>query len=117
MLIASGIPFEELSQPHVGIVAMAWEGNPCNVHLGELSRYVKSGMAAQKLTGLQFSTIGISDAITMGGLGMRYSLVSREIIADSIEAVSVGQSHDATISIPGCDKNMAAVLIAAGRVK
>ncbi len=138
MLIASGIPFEELEFPQVGIASVWWEGNPCNMHLDQLAKHVKDSMAGQQLTGLRYNTIGISDvspstsgfnplveadtsssycqAITMGGDSMRYSLVSREIIADSIEAVSVGQCHDGTIMIPGCDKNMAACLIAAPRV-
>ena len=116
MLIASGITVDELEKPQVGICSMWWQGNPCNVHLLELGKQVAASMPSNDLVGLQYNTIGISDAITMGGQGMRMSLPSRDLIVDSIEAVSVGQSHDGTVIVPGCDKNMAASLMAAARV-
>lgn len=101
--------------PQVGISTVWWEGNPCNTHLNGLGKIVKDAVQKQGMLGWQFNTIGVSDGITMGGEGMRFSLQSREIIADSIETVTCAQHHDANISIPGCDKNMPGVLIAAAR--
>jgi len=93
-----------------------YSGNPCNMHLMDLSHLVKKGVADAGLAPMQFNTIGVSDGISMGTTGMRYSLQSREIIADSIETVMQGQWYDANISLPGCDKNMPGVLMAMGRV-
>lgn len=95
---------------------MWYSGNPCNMHLMDLSHLVKKGVADAGLAPMQFNTIGVSDGISMGTTGMRYSLQSREIIADSIETVMQGQWYDANISLPGCDKNMPGVLMAMGRV-
>ncbi|CZR55905.1 probable dihydroxy-acid dehydratase [Phialocephala subalpina] len=108
MLYGAGVPDEDSMQtsPHVGIATVWWEGNPCNMHLLELGKIVKDSVLKQGFLAWQFNTIGVSDAITMGHDGMRYSLQSREIIADSIETLTCAQSHDACIAIPGCDKNM-----------
>lgn len=84
MLHAAGLTLEDLNKPQVGISSVWFEGNPCNTHLLKLGQRVKEGCTAAGLVGLQFNTIGISDAITMGGAGMRYSLPSRDLIADSI---------------------------------
>ncbi|KAK0704443.1 dihydroxy-acid/6-phosphogluconate dehydratase [Lasiosphaeris hirsuta] len=117
MLYAAGVPNEDLMKnaPHVGIATVWWEGNPCNTHLLELGRVVKRAVERQDMLAWQFNTIGVSDGITMGSEGMRYSLQTREIIADSIETVTCAQHHDANISIPGCDKNMPGVVMAAAR--
>ncbi|KAK3339750.1 dihydroxy-acid/6-phosphogluconate dehydratase [Lasiosphaeria hispida] len=117
MLYAAGVPNEDFMKnaPHVGIATVWWEGNPCNTHLLELGRVVKRAVEKQDMLAWQFNTIGVSDGITMGSEGMRYSLQTREIIADSIETVTCAQHHDANISIPGCDKNMPGVVMAAAR--
>ncbi|TLD05859.1 uncharacterized protein PgNI_08096 [Pyricularia grisea] len=117
MLYAAGVPNKETMKnaPHVGVATVWWEGNPCNTHLYDLGRIVKKSVEKQNMLAWQYSTIGVSDGITMGGEGMRFSLQSREIIADSIETVTCAQHHDANISIPGCDKNMPGVIMAAAR--
>ncbi|KAI1151243.1 dihydroxy-acid/6-phosphogluconate dehydratase [Nemania diffusa] len=116
MLYATGLEREDMSKAQVGISSVWWEGNPCNMHLLDLSAVVKKSVAKAGLVPYRFNTIGVSDGISMGTTGMRYSLQSREIIADSIETVMQGQWYDANISLPGCDKNMPGVLIAMGRV-
>ena len=117
MLYAAGVPSRDAmkNSPQVGVASVWWEGNPCNMHLLSLATTVKD--AAQKLGMLpwQYNTIGVSDGITMGGEGMRFSLQSREIIADSIESVTCAQHHDACITLPGCDKNMPGCVMAMAR--
>ncbi|KAK4039391.1 dihydroxy-acid and 6-phosphogluconate dehydratase [Parachaetomium inaequale] len=117
MLYAAGVPDRDMMKnaPHVGIATVWWEGNPCNTHLLELGNIVKKSVEQQKMLAWQYNTIGVSDGITMGGDGMKFSLQSREIIADSIETVTCAQRHDANVSIPGCDKNMPGVVMAAAR--
>lgn len=117
MLYAAGVPDREMMKtaPQVGIATVWWEGNPCNTHLNKLGKLVKNAVERQGMLGWQYSTIGVSDGITMGGPGMRFSLQSREVIADSIETITCAQHHDANISIPGCDKNMPGVIMAAAR--
>lgn len=105
-----------MSKAQVGISSVWYSGNPCNMHLLELNNKVKEGVQRTGLIGYQFNTIGVSDAISMGTKGMRYSLQSRDLIADSIETVMSGQWYDANISIPGCDKNMPGVIMAMARV-
>lgn len=105
-----------MSKAQVGISSVWYSGNPCNMHLLDLNNRVKEGVERTGLIGYQFNTIGVSDAISMGTKGMRYSLQSRDLIADSIETVMGGQWYDANISIPGCDKNMPGVIMAMGRV-
>ncbi|KAI1499714.1 dihydroxy-acid/6-phosphogluconate dehydratase [Biscogniauxia marginata] len=116
MLYATGLSEDDMSKAQVGISSVWYEGNPCNMHLMDLSAIVKESVARAGLVPYRFNTIGVSDGISMGTTGMRYSLQSREIIADSIETVMQGQWYDANISLPGCDKNMPGVLIAMGRV-
>ncbi|KAL2263288.1 hypothetical protein VTK26DRAFT_7478 [Humicola hyalothermophila] len=116
MLYGTGMTEEDMSKAQVGISSVWYEGNPCNMHLLDLSKIVRDGVAKAGLVPMRFNTIGVSDGISMGTTGMRYSLQSREIIADSIETVMQGQWYDANISLPGCDKNMPGVLIAMGRV-
>ncbi len=106
MLHAVGLTRADFSKAQVGICSVWWEGNPCNAHLLALSELVKEGCTAAGLVGLRFNTIGVSDGISMGTSGLRYSLPSREIIADSVETVMGAQWYDAAVLIPGCDKNM-----------
>lgn len=116
MLHAIGLSDEDLRKPFVGIASTGYEGNPCNMHLNALSEKIKKSVEQSHSVGLIFNTIGISDGISMGTQGMRYSLVSRDIIADSIEAVVQGMAYDALISVVGCDKNMPGALIASLRL-
>lgn len=116
MLYATGMSEEDMNKAQVGISSVWYTGNPCNMHLMDLNHKVREGVERAGLIGMQFNTIGVSDGISMGTKGMRYSLQSREIIADSIETVMGGQWYDANISIPGCDKNMPGVIMAMGRV-
>ena len=116
MLHATGLDEEDLDKAQVGIVDMAYDGNPCNMHLGHLGEAVKQGMAEAGLVGLRFHTIGVSDGISMGTEGMSFSLQSRDLIADSIETVMSAHWYDANVSIPGCDKNMPGCMIAIGRL-
>ncbi|KAF2277050.1 dihydroxy-acid dehydratase [Westerdykella ornata] len=116
MLYATGMTEEDMNKAQVGISSVWYSGNPCNMHLLDLNNKVAEGVRRSGLVPMQFNTVGVSDAISMGTKGMRYSLQSREIIADSIETVMGGQWYDANISIPGCDKNMPGVIMAMGRV-
>ena len=116
MLYGIGLTEDDMNKAQVGIVSMGWDGNTCNMHLNELAKIVKQSVWDNDLVGLVFNTIGVSDGISMGTDGMRYSLVSRDIIADSIEAVCGAQYYDALIAVPGCDKNMPGSVIAMGRL-
>src|SRR3954465_13977555 len=117
MLYAIGFKDEDFNKAQVGIVSMGWDGNPCNMHLNDLATEVKKHInASDDLLGLRFYTIGVSDGISMGTDGMRYSLVSRDIIADSIETNAGAQYYDAIVTIPGCDKNMPGSIMAMGRL-
>lgn len=116
MLYAIGLTEEDLAKPQVGIVSMGYEGNPCNMHLNDLAKEVKAGVQQENLVGLIFNTIGVSDGISNGTDGMRFSLVSRDIIADSIETVVSAQWYDAVLAVVGCDKNMPGSIIAMGRL-
>lgn len=116
MLYATGLSEEDLKKPQVGISSVWFEGNPCNNHLMDLSGLVRESVVKAGLVPMRFNSVGVSDGISMGTAGMRYSLQSREIIADGIETVMRGQWYDANISLPGCDKNMPGVLMAMARV-
>lgn len=116
MLYGIGLTEDDMKKPQVGIASTWYEGNTCNMHLNGLSTFVKDGVRKNGMVGLQFNTIGISDGITNGTEGMRYSLVSREIIADSVEAVTAAHYYDGLITIAGCDKNMPGVTMAMIRV-
>jgi len=116
MLYGIGLTDEDLKKAQVGVVSMGYDGNTCNMHLNELAKIVKQGVWDNDLVGLIFNTIGVSDGISNGTDGMRYSLVSRDIIADSIEAVCGAQYYDAVIALPGCDKNMPGSIMAMGRL-
>lgn len=116
MLYGIGLTDDDMKKAQVGIVSMGYDGNTCNMHLNDLAKIVKEGVWENDLVGLIFNTIGVSDGMSNGTDGMRYSLVSRDIIADSIEAVCGAQYYDGLIAIPGCDKNMPGSLIAMGRL-
>ena len=116
MLYGIGLTEEDLKKAQVGIVSMGYEGNTCNMHLNDLAKDIKTGVWAADLVGLIFNTIGVSDGISNGNDGMRFSLVSRDVIADSIETVMGAQWYDGMIAVPGCDKNMPGALMAMGRV-
>ena len=116
MLYAVGLSSEDMSKAQVGIVSTGFEGNPCNMHLNILAHQVKKGVLDADLVGLIFHTIGVSDGISNGTEGMKYSLVSRDIIADSIETVVNAQYYDALVPVVGCDKNMPAAIMALGRL-
>lgn len=116
MFYGIGLTEEDLAKAQVGIVSMGYDGNTCNMHLNDLAKLVKQGVWNNNLVGLIFNTIGVSDGMSNGTDGMRYSLVSRDIIADSIEAVCGAQYYDGIIALPGCDKNMPGSLIAMGRL-
>lgn len=116
MLYGIGLTEEDLKKAQVGIVSTGFEGNTCNMHLNDLSKEVKKSVWNENLVGLIFNTIGVSDGISNGTSGMRYSLVSREVIADSIEAVFGAQFYDAMVAVVACDKNMPGSLIAMARL-
>ncbi|HUN01770.1 MAG TPA: dihydroxy-acid dehydratase [Niabella sp.] len=113
---ALGLTEDDLKKAQVGIVSMGYDGNPCNMHLNDLAAEIKKGVWENDLVGLVFHTIGISDGMSNGTDGMRYSLVSRDVIADSIEVVCGAQYYDALIAVPGCDKNMPGSIMAMGRL-
>lgn len=115
-LYGIGLTEEDMKKAQVGVASMGYDGNTCNMHLNDLAQRVKQGVWANNLVGLTFHTIGVSDGITNGTPGMRYSLVSRDLIADSIETVVAAQHYDALITVPGCDKNMPGSLMAMGRL-
>jgi dihydroxy-acid dehydratase len=116
MLYGIGLTDADMQKAQVGIVSMGYDGNTCNMHLNDLAKEVKKGVWDADLVGLTFNTIGVSDGMSNGTDGMRYSLVSRDLIADSIETVCGAQYYDALIALPGCDKNMPGSLIAMGRL-
>jgi dihydroxy-acid dehydratase len=116
MLYGIGLTDEDMQKAQVGVVSMGYEGNTCNMHLNDLARIVRQGVWENELVGLIFNTIGVSDGMSNGTDGMRYSLVSRDLIADSIETVCGAQYYDAVIALPGCDKNMPGSIMAMGRL-
>lgn len=116
MLHAIGLTKEDFKKPFVGIASTGYEGNPCNMHLNDLAKIVKQGCNENELVGLIFNTIGVSDGISMGTPGMRYSLPSRDLIADSMETVIHAMSYDAMVTVVGCDKNMPGALMAMLRI-
>jgi len=112
MLHAIGLSTEDFYKPIIGIASTGYEGNPCNMHLNDLAKLAKEGTREEDVIGLIFNTIGVSDGISMGTPGMRYSLPSRDIIADSMETVVQAMSYDGLITVVGCDKNMPGALLA-----
>src|ERR1700742_3396353 len=116
MLYGIGLTDEDMQKAQVGVASMGYDGNTCNMHLNDLAAIVKQGIWDEGLVGLTFHTIGVSDGMSNGTEGMRYSLVSRDVIADSIEAVTGAQYYDGLITLPGCDKNMPGSIMAMGRL-
>jgi dihydroxy-acid dehydratase len=116
MLYGIGLTTEDFDKAQVGIASMGYDGNTCNMHLNDLAAIVKDGVWKNGMVGLTFGTIGVSDGMSNGTDGMRYSLVSRDVIADSIETICGGQYYDGLITIPGCDKNMPGSIMAMGRL-
>ncbi len=116
MLYGIGLTDDDLKKAQVGVVSMGYDGNTCNMHLNDLAKLVKQGVWENDMVGLIFNTIGVSDGMSNGTDGMRYSLVSRDLIADSIEAVCGAQYYDSLIALPGCDKNMPGSIMAMGRL-
>lgn len=112
MLHAIGLSKEDLKKPLIGIASTGYEGNPCNMHLNDLAKLVKKGTQNVDIIGLIFNTIGVSDGISMGTPGMRFSLPSRDVIADSMETVVQAMSYDGLVTVVGCDKNMPGALMA-----
>lgn len=112
MLYAVGLTEIDMKKAQIGIASVWYEGNPCNIHLLDLAGEVKKGVTEAGMVGMRFNTVGVSDGISMGTNGMRYSLQSREIIADSIETIMGAQWYDGLITIPGCDKNMPGCVMA-----
>ncbi|MBG6236950.1 dihydroxy-acid dehydratase [Pedobacter sp. CAN_A7] len=116
MLYGIGLTDADFNKAQVGIASMGYDGNTCNMHLNDLAKIVKEGVWKNDMVGLTFNTIGVSDGMSNGTPGMRYSLVSRDVIADSIETICGGQYYDAVIALPGCDKNMPGSIMAMGRL-
>lgn len=116
MFYGIGLTDEDLNKAQVGIVSMGYEGNTCNMHLNDLAKEIKKSVWSADLVGLIFNTVGVSDGMSNGTHGMRFSLVSRDVIADSIETVMGAQWYDSMIAVVGCDKNMPGSVIAMGRV-
>ena len=116
MLRAVGFKDEDFSKPIIGVASTWSMVTPCNMHIDELASEVRAGIDTAGGKGVVFGTITVSDAISMGTAGMRYSLVSREVIADSIETVAGAEGFDGYVAIGGCDKNMPACLMAMGRM-
>jgi dihydroxy-acid dehydratase len=116
MLYGTGMTDEDMKKPQIGIASMGWDGNPCNMHLNDLAVDVRKGVRDADCVGFVFHTIGVSDGISMGTAGMKYSLPSRDVIADSIEIVASAQWYDGIIALPGCDKNMPGSVIAMARL-
>src|SRR5690625_2203009 len=116
MLYAAGLSEEDMKKAQIGIASTGWDGNPCNMHLNDLAAIIKKSVWANDLVGFVFHSIGVSDGISMGSQCMKFSLPSRDIIADSIETVMSAQWYDGNISVVGCDKNMPGSVMAMARV-
>ena len=116
MLYGIGLKDDDFKKAQIGIASTGFEGNPCNMHLNDLALQIKKSISDEDLVGLIFNTIGVSDGITNGTKGMTYSLISREIIADSIETIVNAQFYDGLVSVVGCDKNMPGAMMAIGRL-
>ena len=116
MLYGIGLKDEDFKKPQIGIASTGFEGNPCNIHLNDFAQNIKVSINKEDMLGMVFNTIGVSDGITNGTTGMTYSLISREIIADSIETIVNAQFYDGIVAVVGCDKNMPGAMMAIGRL-
>ncbi len=112
MLYAVGLTDQDMNKAQIGIASTGFDGNPCNMHLNHIAAEIKEKVNQTGQVGLVFNTIGVSDGISMGTPGMRYSLPSRDIIADSIEVVMNAQAYDGLVAVVGCDKNMPGAIMA-----
>jgi dihydroxy-acid dehydratase len=111
-----GLTDDDLSRPMVGVSSTCNEATPCNIHLGRLAQYAKKGVKDVGCTPREFTAISVSDGIAMGHEGMKASLVSREIIADSIEVMMIAHQYDALVGISGCDKSLPGTMMGMARV-
>lgn len=111
MYKAMGLNDENLNRPIVGVSSTCNEATPCNIHLGKLAQYAKEGLKDVSCTPREFTAISVSDVISMGHQGMKASLVSREIIADSIELMMIAHQYDGIVGIAGCDKSLPGTLM------
>ena len=116
MFYALGLKPKDMDKPQIGIGSVYYDSNPCNSKLYKLSNLVQDSINKENMIGFKFNTVGVSDGISMGTEGMRYSLPSRELIADSIETIAGAHYYDGLIFIPGCDKNLPASLMALVRL-
>lgn len=116
MLYGLGLTHEDFRKPFIGVASNGYEGNTCNMHLNDFAKKIREHVWENQMAGFVFNSIGVSDGIANGTPGMRYSLVSREIIADSIESVMQAHYYDGLITVPGCDKNMPGALMAMARL-
>jgi len=116
MLYGIGLNDDDFKKPQIGIASTGFEGNPCNIHLNDFAQNIKASIYKEEMLGMIFNTIGVSDGITNGTTGMTYSLISREIIADSIETIVNAQFYDGIVAVVGCDKNMPGAMMAIGRL-
>jgi dihydroxy-acid dehydratase len=116
MYKAMGLTIEDLNRPLIGVSSTCNEATPCNVHLGRLAQYVKKGVKDSKCTPREFTTIAVSDGIAMGHEGMKASLVSREVIADSIEIMMRAHQYDGIVGVSGCDKSLPGTLMGMARL-
>ena len=116
MYKAMGLNDENLNRPIVGVSSTCNEATPCNIHLGKLAQYAKEGLKDVSCTPREFTAISVSDVISMGHQGMKASLVSREIIADSIELMMIAHQYDGIVGITGCDKSLPGTLMAMARL-
>lgn len=116
MMYGAGFTDEDMKKPIVAIGSTGFDGNTCNMHLNILAGQVKGSITRNGMVGLGFNTIGVSDGISMGTDGMRFSLVSRDVIADSIETICSAHYYDALVTVVGCDKNMPGAVIAMARL-
>jgi dihydroxy-acid dehydratase len=116
MYKAMGLNDENLNRPIVGVSSTCNEATPCNIHLGKLAQYAKEGLKDVSCTPREFTAISVSDVISMGHQGMKASLVSREIIADSIELMMIAHQYDGIVGIAGCDKSLPGTLMAMARL-
>jgi dihydroxy-acid dehydratase len=116
MLRATGLTDEDLRKPLIGVASSWNEVTPCNLHLDVLARHVKDGIRAAGGTPIEFTTIAVSDAIAMGHEGMKASLVSREVIADSVELMVLAEAFDGLVAVAGCDKSLPGMMLAIARL-
>ncbi|MDQ3854549.1 MAG: dihydroxy-acid dehydratase [Thermoproteota archaeon] len=116
MYKAMGLTIEDLNRPLIGVSSTCNEATPCNIHLGRLAQNVKKGVKDSKCTPREFTTIAVSDGIAMGHEGMKASLVSREVIADSIEIMMRAHQYDCIVGVSGCDKSLPGTLMGMARL-